>query len=211
MEDRTNFGGKLLMSKKNKQQQQEPEEVTVEDMPVVEDSAVEEEEQISKVREILFGSKSRQLENSLGRLEERLKVEQDSIRREFHERFDSLESYIKGEVKALLEQLEREGSSRVEADKKLDERLRETGEELSDRAEQINKRLDESERELRDQILQTKERLTDDIQGRTQELTERLQSEARDLRKGKADRTTIAALLTDMATRLADAQSEDEA
>lgn len=201
------------MSKKNKQQQQqqqEPEEVTVEDMPVVVEAAEEEEEQISKVREILFGSKSRQIETSLSRLEDRMKAEHDSMRREFHERFDSLETYIKAEVKALLEQLEREGSDRTDADKKLDERLRETGEELAEKAAQIHKRLDESERELRDQILQAKERLTDDIQDRTQELTERLASEAKDLRKGKADRTTMAALLTDMATRLTDAEAGDD-
>lgn len=186
------------------------EEVTVEDIPA---AAIheehEEEEQISKVREILFGSKSRQIETSLGKLEESMRAEHASIRKEFHERFDSLENYLKGEVKALLEQLEREGSTREESVNKLQEKLNETGDELSKKAGEIHKRLDESERDLRDQILQARQRLTDDIQERTQDLTDQLQAEAKSLRKGKADRTTMASLLTDVATRLIADEEED--
>ena len=188
------------MSKKHKK-----EEVTVEDIPAA-DTGVEEEEQISKVREILFGSKSRQLETSLGHLEERMRMEHSSIRREFHERFDSLESFIKGEVQGLLDRLDREETSRKDSLKSLRTKLQDMGDELGDKNVDLNKRLDDSERTLRDQILQARERLTDDIKDRTQELTDQLQSEAKELRKGKTDRTTMAALLTDMASRL----NEDE-
>ena len=200
------------MSKKSKKKNmdfKEADEVTVEDMPAASPSDSESEEQISKVREILFGSKSRQLESSLSRLEQKMRAEQETIRQEFHERFDSLESYIKGEVKAVLEQLEREEGNRVESVERLDKSLREAGEEWSENSDKLNKRLDDSERDLRDQILQARQRLTDDLSSRTQELTDRLHDEARELRKGKADRTTMAALLNDMATRLTEAEGED--
>lgn len=178
------------------------EEVTVEDIPATGADEGEEEEQISRVREILFGSKSRQLEGSLNELESKMRAEHSLIRKEFHERFDSLESYLKGEVQALLEQLEREGTTREDSVSKLQDKLAETGEELSKKASELHKRMDESERKLRDEILQARQRLTDDLQERTQDLSDKLHEESKHLRKGKADRSTMAALLTDMASRL---------
>ena len=197
------------MSKKDKSEEVETEEVTMEDMPAVDHGAAEEEEQISKVREILFGSRSRQIEGSVSRLEDLMRAEHATIRKEFQLRFDSLEEFIKGEIKAVLEQLGREETDRTEAVKKLQETLDETGEELSQKAGELHKRLDDSERELRDQILQARQTLTDELRDRTQELNDKLHSEAKKLRKGKADKNPVASLLTDVATRLTEIEDED--
>lgn len=193
--------------KKNKPDN-ELEEVTMEDLQAAVVSE-QDEEQMSKVREILFGSKSRQLEHSVARLEERLKADQASMRTEFLERFHSLESYFKGEVKAVLEQILREESTRADSVKRLQQALDNTSQELADKTREINKRLDASERELREQILQARQRLTDDLMGRTHELSEFIQSEAKELRKGKTDRTKMAALLSDMATRLSELEADE--
>lgn len=187
----------------------ESEEATVVDMP----AASQEEEasgaQMMRVRELLFGKKSRHIESQVSALERKLLSEHQSLRAEVNERFDALETYMKRELKALVEMADREEENRRSADQRIEERLREVHNELNEEAVALQKRLEQSDREHREELLAARQRLTDDLQDRAEELEGKLDEQSASLRSGKADRSTMAALLTDMATRLVD-DSEGE-
>ena len=55
-------------------------------------------ESLDKVRDILFGSQSREYEKRFARLEERLIKEAADLRVDLKKRFDTLEIYIKKEI-----------------------------------------------------------------------------------------------------------------
>lgn len=186
----------------------EAEEATVVDMP----AASQEEEpsgaQMQRVRELLFGKKSRRIESDLRAVENRLLNEHQNLRSEVNERFDALETYLKSELKALVEMVEREEENRRSTDSKIEERLREIHNELTEEAVALQKRLEQSDREHREELLEARQKLTEDLRGRAEELEEKLDEQSTNLQSGKADRSTMAALLTDMATRLVDDEEE---
>lgn len=183
----------------------ETEEVTLEDIPPAESDEKEPSGvQMQRVRELLFGRKSRQIETSLSALESRLLSEHQSLRAEVHERFDALETYLKSELNALVESLDREEENRRSQDQKLDEKLREIHKELTEGANALQKRLEKSDREHREELLEARQKLSEELRNQGEELEEKLDEQSTRLRQGKADRSTMAALLTDMATRLVD-------
>src|SRR5512143_3235501 len=56
---------------------------------------------LDKVREILFGSQAREYDKRLAGLELRIAKEAADLRADLKRRFDSLETYIKGEIESL--------------------------------------------------------------------------------------------------------------
>ncbi len=71
----------------------------------------------------------------------------------------------------------------------------------------LRKRLEQSDREHREELLAARQKLSDDLRKRTEELEAELHLTSQSLSSGKTDRSTMAALLNDMALRLA---AEDE-
>ena len=77
-------------------------------------SELPEDGNIDKIRDILFGSQARDFDRRFSRLEERLVKEISEMRDENRKKLDTLEEYIKGEVKSLTDRLVSEQNSRVE-------------------------------------------------------------------------------------------------
>jgi hypothetical protein len=74
-------------------------------------------ESLEKVRDILFGSQSREYEKRFARLEERLLKEAADLRADLKKRFDTLEIYIKKEVESLMTQMKAEREERTQSSK----------------------------------------------------------------------------------------------
>lgn len=184
----------------------EENETTVVDMPAA-PSSEPSADQMNRVRELLFGKKTRQIETWMAKLEAKLSADHQHLREEMDERFESLETFLKSELKALLEISEREEEARVAADKDLDERLKGVSNALVEQFNGLRKRVEQSDREHREELLAARQKLSDDLRKRTDELEAQLNLTSESLSSGKADRSTMAALLNDMALRLA---AEDE-
>ena len=180
----------------------EENETTVVDMPAA-PSIEPSTDQMNRVRELLFGKKTRQIETLVAKLEAKLAADHQHLREEMNERFDSLETFLKGELKALLEITQREEETRVDADKSLDERLQSVNSNLLEQSNVLRKRLEQFDREHREELLAARQKLSDDLRKRTDELEAQLNLTSESLSSGKADRSTMAALLNDMALRLA--------
>jgi uncharacterized protein YoxC len=146
---------------------------------------------IDKVRDILFGNQVREFERRFARLEERIIKETNDLKEDVRSRVEALEQYTKKEMESLADHLKADHDERVESDASLARRITALDEQAA-----------KGQRELRQQILEQHQRLSDDIRKKMDEVLATLAHEAQSLRSDKADRATLAALLTEMAMRL---------
>ena len=157
---------------------------------------------LDKVRDILFGGQIRDFDRKFARLEERLGKETAELKEDVRKRLAAVEQFIKTESEALADRLRGEHDERAEAIKDLSRELRETSKTFEKKTGLIDDQLARAQRELRQQLLDLQQRLTDDLAQKIDGVLDRLSAEARELRTDKADRSTLAALLTEMALRL---------
>lgn len=157
---------------------------------------------LDKVREILFGGQMRELEKKITRLEERLLKECNSLRNETKKRLDYLENYIKNEIEAVNDQVKSEQSKREEAITTLSEEQKNINNSLERKLSQFDEQTATKTRELREQILNQSQSLQDDIRQKYEEILALLQRESQEIRSEKTDRSTLAAMFTELAIRL---------
>jgi hypothetical protein len=159
---------------------------------------------IDKVRDILFGSHLREFERRFARLEERLVKETSDLKEEVKVRLEALETYAKKETESLADQIKAEHDDRIDSHGNVSRELKETAKSLERRTTSLDEQLSKSQRDLRQQMLDQHQRLSEDIRKKMEDVLATLAREAQELRADKADRATIASLLTEMAMRLTD-------
>jgi hypothetical protein len=157
---------------------------------------------LDKVRDLLFGVQMREYERRLARLEERLLKDTTDLKDDVRRRLEALDTYVKRETESLGERIAAERAERVDAQKNASRDLQEAAAGFEQRTGQLDQQLGRSQRELRQQILDQHQRLTDEIQRRIDDVLAVVARDAQELRTAKADRATVASLLTEMALRL---------
>lgn len=157
---------------------------------------------IDKVRDILFGSQVREFERRFARLEERLVKETNDLKDEVRKHLEALELYARKETETLSDQIKAEHTDRVESDGNLSRDLKEAARALERRTTTLDEQLTKAQREQRQLMLEQHQRLSDEIRQKVDEVLATLAREANELRSDKADRATLASLLTEMAMRL---------
>lgn len=157
---------------------------------------------LDKVRDILFGNQVRDFDHRFTRLEEKLAKECASLRDETRSRLDSLENYLKQEVESLTTQIKNEYSDRDRSVQLLREEAKTLKSGLDDKISQVEEFANRSQRELREQLFNQSKTLQDTIQQKYEEIIALLERESKDLRHQKTDRSTLAALLNELAIRL---------
>jgi hypothetical protein len=188
---------------------------------------------LDKIRNILFGAQSREMERRFARIEESLARETSDIRDEMRARFDKLEAHIRNEMerlgdrlkaeenersvavrdlgnqlkdasKAQAEKLKAEHGERVEALGELTGELRNTANAIDRRIAALDDQASKADRELRDHMGDASRRLSEDLRNKSEELWAALAKNVQELRNDKTDRGALAALLTEVAMRLND-------
>jgi DNA repair exonuclease SbcCD ATPase subunit len=159
---------------------------------------------VDKIRDILFGSQMRDYDKRFVRLEERLAKAADALRDDLKKRFDSLESFVQGEVESLHQRLKAEKSERVDSLKELTRETRDSSKTLESRLSQLDEHLTSAQGDLRTRILDQSKTLSSEIRKAHTEMETALEREAETLRNEKTDRAALADLLTEMALRLKD-------
>jgi hypothetical protein len=157
---------------------------------------------LDTVRDILFGGQMRDLDRRFARVEERLAKESAALEEDMRKRLAALEGFARSETEALAQRISAEYDARGEAHADLLRQMQERYAEFEKKTGLINDQLARAQRELRQQILETHQRLADEIREKVDQVLTRLRQEADDLRGDKADRSTLAALFTEMAMRL---------
>jgi hypothetical protein len=159
---------------------------------------------LDKVRDILFGNQMRDVEKRFARLEERLVKDTADLKDEVRQRLEMLEAYVRREAESLDGQIKSERADRVDSHATLSNELRDTARTLDRRSTTIDEQQSKGQRELRQQMLEQHQRLNDDLRQKVEDILGTLSRTAQELRTDKADRATIAALLTEVAMRLTD-------
>lgn len=157
---------------------------------------------LDKIRDILFGNQMRDYEKRFVLLEERLVKECSNLRNDTTKRLDYLENYIKSEVDSFLARLKIEQTKHDESANELAQEFRSLIKTLEKKVTELDEQTAQNQREVRQQILEQSKNLDNDIRQKTEEILTMLEREAKELRTGKTDRSTLAALFAELAVRL---------
>ena len=160
---------------------------------------IQENNSLSKVRDILVGSQMRELDKRFSRLEERLIKECADLRDETRKRLDTLENYIREEADSLSERAKNEQVKRDQAVKAITEEQRKLAESLEKKMLEVNEEASKTQRELRQQIFNQSQSLQDDIRQKYEELVNLLGRETDEIRSEKTDRSQLASLFSELA------------
>ena len=154
---------------------------------------------LEKVRDILFGQQSREIERRLAYSEERLRGDLEGMEREGTERIAALEGFFKQELQTLKERLTAESTDRLELAERTVSQLQA---DRADAERKLKAQIEASQAslaELREALLEQGKRFAGELKllrDNTQAVVER---EVSALRRDKLDRHTLARSLADLA------------
>jgi vacuolar-type H+-ATPase subunit I/STV1 len=164
-------------------------------------------ESLDKVRDILFGGQMRAVEGRLQGMEDRFRQDHDAIRAEFTKQGESLEALLRSEVQALTDRLAAERTRRAEELKSLSAEIKEAIRALEKRHLKLEQDANMADAGLRDQLLAQSTDAAAELARLGERLTAELTRSHLELKATKTDRSALAALLNDVASRLgADAE-----
>jgi methyl-accepting chemotaxis protein len=169
---------------------------------VAKDSAPEQPESLDQVRDILFGGQMRMVDARLRSLEERIALEQTTLRNDLSKKIAELEEASKKEFAAHADRLSTERAKRADDLKALSAELKESLKNLERRHVKFEEATSLADAEVRDQLMRHSAAFSAELSRTSERLTTELDRAASSLRADKVDTTTLAATLNEMATKL---------
>jgi phage gp36-like protein len=157
---------------------------------------------LEKVRDILFGTQMREVDKKISRLEERLTKDFNNLQIDTRKQLDSLENYIKQEVESLSEKIKQEQNQREQVVNALADGQKNISTSLERKLLEFDEQSSVKSREIREQIFNQSKTLHDEIRQKYEDILTLLEREAQEIRHEKTDRSTLAALFTELAIRL---------
>ncbi len=161
-------------------------------------------ENIDKIRDILFGSQSRQLEKKLSAVEEKIDNEIGFLRSETKNTLGALEQFLRKELQSLSDQLSSEKSERAESVDSLSGRVADTQKAVEKKLSQLSDRVVKDQRDTQEQILLQTKNLLDEMHEKNDGLQKRMDQSIEALSQEKTDRLALANLMMEAAMRLKD-------
>lgn len=174
------------------------------DRPALHDSqdVNDSEQNVDKIREILFGGQMRDYQRRFDTLEAGITAANDHLRNDISNRIENLESYVRREMELLGERLinerrerseERENSAAElqDARRRIEESLSRLDEQSATEARAIRSALEDKSREFAQVIQQSRD-----------DFNSMLGRQANELEDRKVGREDLAALLSEVALRL---------
>jgi len=165
-------------------------------------SPSEQPESLDQVRDILFGGQMRMVDARLRSLEERIALEQTTMRNELGRKITELEEASKKEFATHAERLSTERAKRADDLKALSVELKESLKNLERRHVKFEEATSLADSEVRDQLMKHSAAFSAELSRTSERLTTELDRAASALRADKVDTTTLAATLNEMATKL---------
>ena len=157
---------------------------------------------IHKIRDLLFGTQMRDYDARFSKLEEDLARELVDIRDATRKHAEATEAYLNQEIESLRARLKNEREERGESVRQIGRDLSLVSDELLKKLTGLEEQLLQTERQLRLEVREAFKNLSEDSGRVQEEATGLIERRFQELRKGKIDRTALAAMLTDVALRL---------
>jgi len=167
--------------------------------------ASNEVENISKIRDILFGNNMNEYEKRFEQLEKKLANSVEENRIEAEKKINALDTFLKKELKQLNEKMLEEEATRIKSDKKIMTEL-ETLEELLNKFKQNT---GDNFSEDREHFLEFSNKVSGQISDLNKSLQEKIKTISNQLQTNKVERSSLAMLFTDMAYNIAGEQNSE--
>ena len=163
---------------------------------------------VEKIRDILFGGNMREYDKRFARLEDRLNGDIERLSQDVFKRFDALDSFIKKEFEDLNDRLHLEKTERKQDREDSKSELNNLEKQTGNRFADIEQQTSAEARTIRTTLHEQGNELLELIRNTRDELAASLQQESRDLQDSKVARTDLAELLSEVALRLNQEASE---
>lgn len=165
-------------------------------------AAVDESQNVDRIRDILFGSQMRDYDGRFQRLEERLAAEANNLRADVGKRLEAIEAYMRGESESLGNRLNTEQSERGQAVERINRDLAETTRHLNERITNLDNQIAKELRDLRQLMLDQTKALSAEIKEKHDTLRAGLDHEAQQIRGAMTGREALAEMLSELSLRL---------
>ncbi|MFK8030802.1 MAG: hypothetical protein AB8G18_11230 [Gammaproteobacteria bacterium] len=168
------------------------------DMGVADDS----QENVDKIRDILFGGQMRDYESRFRALDQLVVQENARLGKDLNARLDQLDAYIKKEFSVLSEKLSGESKDRKSASEDLSSSMAEMRKTLENRIADVDEVHSAAEQEIRGRVHEQATELLEAIRNNQTSLENSLRDESRRLGDEKVARSDLAGLFSEVAMRL---------
>ncbi len=166
------------------------------------DAVMDQDANVDKIRDILFGGQMRDYEKRFAALEKRLADSIDRTARDMEKRIERLDTFTRREFEKLGEQLKAERKERAAEGKKSSSELSEYADQVEGWFAEVEQRLSEETKDIRESLHEQATDLTVQLRKTQDALQEELSRETGELADQKVAREDLAALLTEVALRL---------
>ena len=157
---------------------------------------------LEQVRDILFGAQSREFDQRVHALENRLRQESVNLREELTRSLDTLRADFTKEVLQLKHHIQQEESGRAASLADVRQAIQMLGENLEGKLAQLQQQTSGQHSSLEEQITQQKSELIERHDQQMAELQLQCQEGFETLKTDKTDRAVLAEMLMDVALRL---------
>jgi hypothetical protein len=161
-----------------------------------------ESENIDKIRDILFGSQSRQIDKKLVALDDKIEKAIASVRIETKSNLDTLERFVRNELQSISDQLSSEKNERIESAQTLSEKVNDAKRMFENKLSLLGDKVVSNQREVQEQILQQAKTVMTEIREKNDALQKHLNQSIEALTHEKTDRLALADLMMEAAMRL---------
>jgi hypothetical protein len=160
------------------------------------------DDNVDKIREILFGTAMRDYETRIVKLEKQLSARIEKASADFDKQLERLNAQTKREIDKVSERLKDERKARLDDGKSGARDLKKLTQNVESRFGEVEERLDIEAEELRNGLHERGEQLTALISETRDNLEAALDSETRELTDSKVGRDDLAELLTGLAAQI---------
>ncbi|MCP4670601.1 MAG: hypothetical protein GY857_04790 [Desulfobacula sp.] len=159
---------------------------------------------MDKIRDILFGSQTKDYEKRFTKMETQLTQEASALREEMLKRIDALEDYFKQEIRDINGRIKNESNDRSDSQKNIKKELKDTYESLNKKLLIEEENLAEKSSDLREQILKQSKQLSAEILSKSELASNNLKQTAHELDDAKVNISDLSGFFLELAMRLSD-------
>lgn len=157
---------------------------------------------LEKVRDILFGAQSREFDQRVHALENRLLQESTNLREELTRSLEALKAHFTQEVSQLKDHIQKEEKGRTASLADVGQVIQTLGANIEDQLSQLRQQGSQQSSLLEQQITQQKSDITKNHLQHMANLQQQFQEGLQLVKTEKTDRAALAEMLMDLALRL---------
>lgn len=165
-------------------------------------SAQSEEGSLDKVRDILFGAQSREIEKRFAVLEDRLLQESGRLRKDLTKSVEDLKTHMNQEIQGLVGKLQQEQDRRVATIQDMGQTVKTVESQISKRILELTEHASNQFQVMRADMQQQKQDLIEQHQEAMSRMESQFQQAVNELKVEKTDRGVLAEMLMEVALRL---------